>query len=101
MDLFCKVNFLLTIAIREGYRYLRWVPGKGLCAIHPMIFMWGLLYDLDETGYRGRYCFANLRDAIDALKEWDGKNDPPGAWIARKGDYNYNHVNWKEHQQRR
>jgi hypothetical protein len=67
------------------YMLLREVPGIGLCGIKPMMFTYSLVVRLDEMGYQWRYCYEYAADAVAAIKQWDGKDHPPGPWIKLKG----------------
>lgn len=70
---------------KSEYLGIREVPGLGLCAVRHIIYAASLFVGLDETGYRYRYCYPSLFDALDALRVWDGQGDPPGPWIKVKG----------------
>lgn len=75
---------------KQGYTHLREVEGRGWCGLFNFIFTVGLCYGLDESGYRGRYCYPDSLDAKQALKEWDGIGDPHDEfWIKHKGDTQY------------
>lgn len=81
-----------------GYFNLREVPGRGLCGLHEFLFTIGLIENLDEIGYSGRYCYdkVDAQQALDALNKWDGKEDPKGNWIKYKGEKGeYNNPNYK------
>jgi hypothetical protein len=69
----------------EGYYEIREIPGIGLCGLRKFIFTTGLVIGMDEDRYYGRYCYSNEVDALKALNEWDGKEDPSGPWIKYKG----------------
>lgn len=71
---------------REGYFDLKEVPGRGICGLRKFMFTWGLLWGLDESGYRGRWCYDNLAEPITALRIWDGIGDPKYKWIKYKGE---------------
>ena len=71
--------------IEQGYFEVRQVEGRGYCALMRMMFTIGLFVGMDKYGYLGRYCYPDLRSALDAMREWDGMNDPPGPWIKYKG----------------
>jgi hypothetical protein len=81
-----------------GYYHLRDVPGRGICGIGLMMFTTGLFYGMDEFGYDGRYCYRTPAEAVEALREWDGKGYPAGDWIKHKGANvdEYNPRNSKE-----
>lgn len=70
----------------EGYSRLRKVEGRGICGIMRFAFTWGLIYGIDETGYRGRWCYDNAIEPVVYLETWDGKEDPLGNWIKYKGE---------------
>jgi hypothetical protein len=69
----------------EGYKELREVPGRGVCAIERMLFTTGLFYGLTRYEREGRYCYETYTEALRALEQWDGVGDPPGDWIVHKG----------------
>jgi hypothetical protein len=77
-----QINFYKSI----GYSCLRYVPNKGLCGLHEFLFTIGIVYGLDSTGYKGRYCYPkeNLVDAVVALADWSGEGGPKGNWVAHK-----------------
>lgn len=81
-----KLIVQLTI---DGYFDIKEIPYRGLCGLSYMAFTVGLFYGLDQTGYRGRYCYDNLREAINAIDAWKGPGDPPGEWIKHKGYREY------------
>ena len=69
----------------EGYSEMTKVDGKGWCGIMRMVFTTGVVVGMDALGYFGRYCFGTKKEASDALKDWDGKEDIGGEWIKWKG----------------
>lgn len=71
---------------KEGFTQLREVEGRGICGIMRFMFTVGLVYGLDTTGYKGRWCYDNAIEPIAALSIWDGKDDPIGNWIKYKGE---------------
>lgn len=50
-------------------------PTGDWCGIMPQIFTVGLFVGLDATGYKRRYCYEHLQDAVKALHDLDGKGD--------------------------
>jgi hypothetical protein len=70
---------------KEGYFEIREIDGAGVCCLKRFMFTVGLVWGADESGYIGRWCYANLADAKDALMNWNGEKDPPGPWIKYKG----------------
>lgn len=71
---------------KEGYTDIEIIPNKGICALFRFAFTTGLVYGIDESGYQGRYCYSNKSDALKALKEWSGIDDPQDSyWIKHKG----------------
>jgi hypothetical protein len=77
----------------EGYFEIRQIPGRGYCGLHRMLFTVGIFYGMDAIGYKGRYCYPDLRSAIDGIREWDGIEDPPGPWIKHKEDMEFENPN--------
>lgn len=83
------MNNLKEFLEKEGYKEIREIPGKGVCALYRFIFTVGLVYNIDEFGYEGRYCYPNYSDALEALLNWNGQEDPSGDWIKHKGKIEY------------
>jgi len=84
----------------EGYMHLREVEGRGICGLMKFIFTVGLVYGIDQIGYKGRWCYPNEKaaDAVYAFGIWDGKSDPMGCWIKHKGHIEYSNPNKKKKQ---
>jgi hypothetical protein len=76
---------LKTLLDEEGYLLLKEIPGVGICGVRRFLFTWGLMVGLDRWGYSHRYCYESGPEAAKALGAWDGKGDPEGPWIKRKG----------------
>jgi hypothetical protein len=74
------------IAAAEGHGYfdVKVLDGK-VCGLLRLAFTTGLIVDIGKYGYNCRYCYPRHGDAVEALAAWDGKGDPPGNWIKRKG----------------
>lgn len=72
---------------RHEYMNLKELPALGgkLAGVHRMVYTAGLFVGLTDTGVEYRYCYPNVRTALQALDAWDGAGDPPGPWIKRKG----------------
>jgi hypothetical protein len=88
---------LLVELLKNGYMYLVYVPGRGICGIQRMAFTVGLFYGLGETCYQGRYCYETMAEAIADLLTWDGTGDPSGDWIKHKGGTGeYSNSNYKK-----
>lgn len=64
--------------------YRRVIEGQ-VVAVAKFLYTWGLLLDVTEESYSGRYCYASFDDAMFAMENWDGTGDPPGPWIKYKG----------------
>ena len=73
-DNYITIGFLKFLN-SQGYIDTRDIDGR-ICAIYPFLFTWGVCYDLDEEGYRGRYCFDSLCSAQGFLKNWNGVKLP-------------------------
>lgn len=66
---------LEQILTSNGYMNVRCINGLW-CGVHRYIFTVGVCYGLDETGYRGRFCFSTYQNAALFLKDWDGETPP-------------------------
>ena len=83
----------------EGYKDIRMIPGRGVCALFPYMFTVGIVYGIDKHGYEGRYCYTRDQAILAAvvLSTWDGKEDPIGPWIkhksVKKGEYSNPNLN--------
>jgi hypothetical protein len=87
MEIYDKDNLkTVQFFISQGYHLVVRVRGRGWCGVKQMLCTWGLFYNMTrESSGDGRYCFANMYQAITALATWDGVGDPPGKWIKHKG----------------
>lgn len=69
-----------------GYLFPRQLPTGEWAGLRRMYATAGLFVGLDDVGYRCRFCYATLGEALLALADWDGAgDDPPGRWIKQKG----------------
>lgn len=82
-------NALVKYLLEQGVDCLCYTKCRGLCGIQRMAFTTGLFYGYDHIGYVGRYCYQTKAEAVDALVNWDGKQDPGGDWIKHKGKCEY------------
>lgn len=83
------INILLHV---HGYDVIRILPDQRIAGVQRMIFTTGLFVGLDQIGYKTRYCYQAHEDAVKALLEWNGENDPPGPWIKQKPEERLNPV---------
>ena len=60
---------------KMGYREIQYINGM-LCGIQRYMFTVGVCVDMDETGYRMRFCFDTWQNAFLFLNEWDGVTLP-------------------------
>lgn len=70
----------------HGYLHVQEIPGRGICALCKYMYTVGIVWGLDDTGYKGRWCYSGLVQAAVALASWDGQGDPPLEWIKYKGE---------------
>jgi hypothetical protein len=56
----------------------------GICCLHPFMYTWAILADLNNTGYEDRWCYADYEKAKAAYDAWDG-NGEPGGWHRHPG----------------
>lgn len=89
-----RLERLRGLLEEEGYKDLRIIEGKGICGIRAFIYTAGLCYGLDETGYKGRYCYPyeKVHQLAFAYKTWTGKGDPSGDWVKHKGQTEYTNL---------
>jgi hypothetical protein len=99
-------KFIMTEELEQfltenEYVELREIEGRGICGLRNFMFTIGLCYGLTEHDYAGRFCYPRpfTMDAIEAIKTWDGKGDPPGNWVKHKGATEYsNPLNKKDNE---
>ena len=70
----------------EGYVGVRQMKNGQWVGVCKMLYTYGLVIGLDETGYDRRYCYEHLTDAMVAAVCYEGIGDPIGPWIKMKGD---------------
>jgi len=68
-----------------GYLTPRTLPNGEVGAVTQMLFTGALVGGLDRIGYKTRFCYPTISEALTALAEWSGDGDPPGNWIKQKG----------------
>jgi hypothetical protein len=68
---------------RSAFLGERWIAGKP-CAVQRAICSTALLVDVSFSArfcdFAARYCYDDAADALLALRDWDGRFDPPGHW---------------------
>ena len=69
----------------QGYSWPEKLASGEWAGIRQFMFTWGLCVGLDKTGYRTRFCYEDITDALFALATWDGHGDPPGLRPGRGG----------------
>lgn len=76
----------------HGYfdlKQIRMPDGReGWAGLYRFIYTVGLVIDIDEIGYRGRYCFHTLAEAREVLRNLQEVPEDlliPGNWIKYKG----------------
>lgn len=63
--------------VEDCVRAVRY-PGGRTAGVMPFLFTWAIVSDFDHAGYRDRWCFETLGDALGALEAWDGEAEPEG-----------------------
>ena len=70
-------------ALRFAFLAERWIAGRP-CVVQPAVGAAALLVDASFSDFycefTTRYCFADAKEALLALRDWDGRLDPPGNW---------------------
>lgn len=79
--------------VELGYEHPRQLPDGRWIAGMRLLFTYGLVVDIDEIGWRTRYCYEFYEEALKDIKTWDGQGDPPGKWIKQKPENRLN-PNW-------
>lgn len=70
----------------EHLRDFKVLPSRGLCAILPLMFTYGVAHGIGKDGVQiGRWCYKTYQEAKEALDQWTGVGDPPGMWVKYKG----------------
>lgn len=77
---------MIGILYLNGYQGVKRLPNGDYAGIMRMFYTAGLFTGLDESGYKTRYCYETMSEAMAALLIWDGEGDPPGGWIKAKGE---------------
>ncbi len=68
----------------NGYFNVRVIDSRIIANLR-FLFTWALVLDLDEWGYKKRYCYESRYDAIKACKELKHPDDMPlEGWTAIK-----------------
>jgi len=71
-------------AWRSEFLAERWIAGRA-CAVQPSLGQTGLIVDVSFSSFDYRftahYHYEQAEDALLALRDWDGRLDPPGPWI--------------------
>lgn len=80
-----KANQIEEIFRENIYFYADYKLNRGWCGITRMCKTWALIVGIGEDGYAFRYCYEDFDECMLDLMFWDGKNDPIGPWIKKKG----------------
>jgi hypothetical protein len=90
---------LLTTLQKQGYFHVRYIEGRGVCALLRAIFTVDLCVDCDFKLYQGRYQYEEMQEAVLGITKWTGKGEPPGNWIKHKGgkEGTYTNPNYKKY----
>lgn len=48
----------------QGYILLREIEGRGICGVYRFVFTIGIVWGINETEYRGRWCYDSLMEAV-------------------------------------
>lgn len=97
---------LEEVALSEGYFLLVWKKFQGreiLCGLRHFLYTVGLVIDINEVGYMGRFCFPILSDAVKALanlpEELPSRVETiEGNWIKYKGHIEVQNENYTNHE---
>ena len=68
----------IPLQVLDSYYAIRTLPDGRVCGVHKLLYHWTFHIDIDYCGYADRYCFYELKDALKALYDYDGKTEPIG-----------------------
>ena len=72
--------------IELGYTEPKLINGEW-CGLLRFIYTVGLVVGINEYGYKYRYCYHSMKEANEALVNYDDITiAPAGNWIKRKGE---------------
>ena len=75
---------IVPIHLRQAFRAERWIGGKP-CVIQEGALWTALLVDVSFSppvcDFIAQYRYESVDEALLALRDWDGRLDPPGQWI--------------------
>jgi hypothetical protein len=71
---------------KQGFVSVKQLKNGEWIGISRMLYTWGLCVGLDKFGYKKRYCYERLSDAVGAVLLYEGEGDPDGPWIKVKGE---------------
>lgn len=69
----------------NGYYNIKQVGMRGLCGLKRFAFTVGICEGLARSGYSGRWCYENSKEATEAFENLNDKDEPMGEWIKYKG----------------
>jgi len=62
------------------------LPDGSLCVLQRFMYTIGLTYDTTTEGYRGRFCFRDISDALAAIETYQGgSGEVPEGTVKPKG----------------
>lgn len=87
------LEHILKVCKDNEYLYPVMTKHYGVICISKFLFTWGILVDIDETGYNRRYCYDSIEGCMtgyNLLQALDSSENPPfdppdPYWIKRKG----------------
>jgi len=75
---------IVPVELRESFRGERWIAGKP-CVVQEGVFSTALLVDVSFSpllcNFIAQYHYENVEEALLAMRDWDGRRDPPGRWM--------------------
>lgn len=74
----------LTEKLQGQYDELRELPDHSVAAIGKLMYTTALYLDLDDVGFRSRYCYDDDALARAELLKLQTKDDEPQGWIAKR-----------------
>ena len=79
-----RSNLIVPPAWRHAFLGERWIAGHP-CVVQQGVLSTALLVDVSFSPLScesiARYCYGDVEEALLALRDWDGRLDPPGHWM--------------------
>jgi hypothetical protein len=65
-----------------GFLDIRRLPDGSVAGVQPQVTTWSLVLGVTHWGWRYRFCYETLCDALAAFRSVQGESDIPDGWLA-------------------